>query len=35
MLLEDLDVEPAQQVDRFQVLAAAELVRDPLACLRE
>ena len=33
LLLVDLDVEAAQEVDRLQVLAAAELVGDPLALL--
>src|SRR5438093_1450474 len=32
-LLVDLDVEPAQEVDRFEVLAPTELVGDPLSLL--
>ena len=32
-LLVDLDIEPAQEVDRFEVLAPTELVGDPLSLL--
>ena len=33
LLFENLDVESPQEIDRLQVLPAAELVRDPLALL--